>query len=68
MAAASCRLQFGAIGYQLGLVGHRTNQRMPECVLDPRCESNLVNQVGLDQLIEGRFHSQQCAQRVRRKP
>ena len=56
-------VQLAAIGFELGFVGHRADQRMPECVFSTRSEPDLINQFGFHQLVENGINSQHCQQR-----
>ena len=39
-------MQLGAIGFELGFVGHRADQRVVEHILGPRGEPDLIDQLG----------------------
>ena len=51
-------VQLRAVGFELRFVGHSADQRMAECVFGTRREPDLVDQFGLDQLVEARFDPQ----------
>ena len=45
-------VQPGAIGFQLRFVGHGANHRMPKRVFGTRGEPHLVDELGVDQLLD----------------
>ena len=51
-------MQLGAIGFELGFVGHRTNQRMVEHILGLSGEPDLIDELGRHQLVEDGFDPQ----------
>ena len=46
-------VQLGAVRLELRFIGHGANQRMPERIFDPRGEPDLVDQLTLDELVDG---------------
>ena len=51
-------VQLGAVGFELGLVGHRADQRMPKRILRERGEPHLIDQLGPDQFVNDRLDTQ----------
>ena len=45
-------VQSGAIRFQLSFVGHGANQRMPELIFVACGETHLVDELGVDQLVD----------------
>ena len=51
-------MPFGAIGFQLGFVGHRADQRVAEGIVRVRGEPHLIDQLRAQQLVEHRIDPQ----------
>ena len=60
-------VQFGAVGLELSLVGHRTDQRMVKHILGLPGERDLIDELGRQQVGNDRFNAQ-CRQQVRSEP
>ena len=67
IAAATPPVQLGAIGLELRLVGHRTNQRMVEHILGLAGEPDLIDELGRHQVVNDRFDAQH-GQQVQAEP
>ncbi len=56
-------MQLRTIGFQLRLVGHCTNQRMPEGILGGWSESHLIDQLRAEQFVDDGV-GVQCGQKL----
>ena len=56
-------VQLSAIGFELRLVGDRANQRVVEDIVRLASEADLIDEFGLDQLVNDRFDAE-CGQQV----
>ena len=55
-------MQVGAVRFELGFVGHRTDQRVAESVLSRWGETDLINQLDAGQHIHDRINAQRGEQ------
>ena len=55
-------MQVGTVGFELGLVGDRTDQRVAESVLSRRSEADLINQLDTGQYIHHGINAQRGEQ------
>jgi hypothetical protein len=60
--AGQAPVQLRTFRHQLRFVGNGANQRMPERIFRMRSELHLINEFGLDEILEGRIDAQASQQ------